>query len=206
MDKLPRIPAIVRFVFAAAFTCFVCAAPALANPTSAGDAALVLVTAAMFVDSDGDGLSDDVESALGIDPLDFDSDDDGMPDGWEVWNALDPADAEDAYEDSDCDGLTNLSEFEQGLCPWSCDSDGDGYWDVIECSRGTDGASASSYPKTNVPCDVDQDGAVNAIDVQLVINGALGMATPVPTNVNFVGDTNAVDVQMVILGALGIDS
>jgi hypothetical protein len=35
-------------------------------------------------DSDADGLSDEVERALGTDPLDRDTDDDGLPDGFEV--------------------------------------------------------------------------------------------------------------------------
>lgn len=35
-------------------------------------------------DSDGDGLSDDEERALGTDPLKRDTDGDGIPDGWEV--------------------------------------------------------------------------------------------------------------------------
>ena len=181
-------------------------APVLANPTSAGDAVFVLVTAAAFTDADGDGLTDEVEAALGTDPLDADSDGDGMPDGWEIWNGLDPRDGADAWDDSDCDGVTNLDEFLHGLSPFACDSDNDGYWDVIECSRGTDGACASSYPKSGVRWDIDQDGCVNAVDIQFVINGALGMTTPVPTNVNAVGDTDAIDVQLVILGALGMNS
>ena len=98
------------------------------------------------------------------------------------------------------------AQLENGRDPGACDSDNDGYWDVIECSRGTDGACASSYPKSGVRCDIDQDGCVNAVDIQFVINGALGMTTPVPTNVNAVGDTDAIDVQLVILGALGMNS
>lgn len=206
MENCPLKSIVARLVVMGAFTWTVSIAPALANPSSAGDAALISVTAAAYVDSDGDGLSDSVESALGTDPVNFDSDSDGMPDGWEIWNALDPTNADDAYGDANGDGLTNLEKFELGLDPYACDSDGDGYWDVIEYARGTDGACPSSYPKSGVACDVDQNGAVNAVDVQFVINGALGMQTPVPTNINTVGGTDAIDVQMVILSALGIRS
>jgi hypothetical protein len=59
------------------------------------------------VDTDGDGLTDDVEDAIGTDPNDPDSDDDGLTDGAEVGmhhtNPLDP--------DTDNDGLTDGEEI-----------------------------------------------------------------------------------------------
>jgi hypothetical protein len=48
-----------------------------------------------WVDSDGDGLSDSEEEALGTDPLDTDSDGDGWEDEQEVDAATDPSDGED---------------------------------------------------------------------------------------------------------------
>ena len=41
-------------------------------------------------DTDGDGLSDKLEEAIGIDPADNDSDEDGFDDGTEVKNKYDP--------------------------------------------------------------------------------------------------------------------
>ncbi len=55
-----------------------------------------------------------------------------------------------------------------------------------------------------LPEDLNGDAAINAVDVQLVINGALGLETGVETDVNNDGATNAVDVQLVINGALGL--
>jgi len=54
--------------------------------------------------------------------------------------------------------------------------------------------------------DVNADGSVNAVDVQLVINGALGLtpASGVNTDITGDGQSNAVDVQLVINAALGI--
>lgn len=54
--------------------------------------------------------------------------------------------------------------------------------------------------------DVDGDGDVNAVDVQLVINGALGLTLPggVDADVNRDGKIDAIDVQLVINAALGI--
>ena len=54
------------------------------------------------------------------------------------------------------------------------------------------------------PGDVNNDGGVNAVDVQLVINAALGIETDFNSDINTDGSVNAVDVQLVINGALGI--
>jgi len=55
------------------------------------------------------------------------------------------------------------------------------------------------------PADINQDGTVNAVDVQLVINAALGLSiVPYNADINGDGTVNAVDVQQVINAALGI--
>ena len=84
-------------------------------------------------DSDGDGLSDDYEIALGFDPNDFDMDDDGISDLMEqqMWDDLKnldeiPASMEDLYDcegDLDGDGITNCMDP---------DADGDGFSDQEE--------------------------------------------------------------------------
>jgi len=50
----------------------------------------ILNQAVMIIDSDGDGLSDDMEIYYGTDPADEDSDDDTYPDGTEVKNGYNP--------------------------------------------------------------------------------------------------------------------
>jgi hypothetical protein len=52
--------------------------------------------------------------------------------------------------------------------------------------------------------DVNGDDSVNAIDVQLVINAALGIDTIYSCDINGDGPVNAVDVQLVINAVLGI--
>lgn len=56
--------------------------------------------------------------------------------------------------------------------------------------------------------DINGDGWVNAVDVQLVINAALGLALPqgFDADVNGDGVVNAIDVQLVINAALGINT
>jgi PKD repeat protein len=52
--------------------------------------------------------------------------------------------------------------------------------------------------------DVDGNGTVNAVDVQLVINEALDLFTGYDCDINEDGDVNAIDVQLVINAALGL--
>jgi hypothetical protein len=60
-------------------------------------------------------------------------------------------------------------------------------------------------PKQFGRIDIDGNGAVDAVDVQLGINGALGISIgSFNADVNNDGDVNAVDVQVVINAALGI--
>ena len=125
-----------------------------------------------------------------------------MDDGYEVWNALDPNQATDANQDPDGDGLKNLDEYHIGSMAFINDSDGDGFWDNVEFTRDTDATDSTDFPIRSVGADVDANGTVNAVDVQLVVNGALGMTTSVPTNVDNTGGVNALDVQQVINAAV----
>lgn len=52
--------------------------------------------------------------------------------------------------------------------------------------------------------DVDENGQIDAVDVQLVINEALDIPTGYDCDINQDGDVNALDVQSVINGALGL--
>ena len=70
-------------------------------------------------DSDGDGLTDDEEAAIGTDPLD---------------------------EDTDGDGLTDADEVERGTDPLDQDTDGDGYSDFDEVADGSSPTDANDVP------------------------------------------------------------
>jgi hypothetical protein len=53
--------------------------------------------------------------------------------------------------------------------------------------------------------DVNGDTSVTAVDVQLVINGALGIdIAPLNADVDLTGSTDAVDVQLIVNAALGL--
>ena len=72
-------------------------------------------------DSDGDGLTNAQEIALGTNPLNPDTDGDGMPDGWEVHFGTNPL-VNDANNPSAAgDGLTNIQEYLGGTDPTNKD-------------------------------------------------------------------------------------
>lgn len=176
---------------------------AMGNAELDGGSALVSVLVDGSMDSDGDGLLDVTETVIGTDPLWDDTDGDGLPDGYELWSALNPLDPADVEEDPDLDGVDNRLEYEGGTLPFDPDTDGDGYWDGIELDRGTDPRVNWSFPNSNSRSDVNCDGRVNAMDIQLVLNGALGLAVPVPVNTDYLSGINAADVQTVVNAACG---
>lgn len=119
------------------------------------------------VDLDQDGIPDDLEPLLGLDPNDNDSDNDGIFDGDEDFDRdgssnscelvmqTDPTNRDsdgdgilDGSEDTDFDFVPDGEECQRGTNPFVADSDGDGVADVDELAIGTDPNQADSRPGT----------------------------------------------------------
>lgn len=115
------------------------------------------------LDSDGDGLSDAEERALGTDPTARDSDGDGITDLVEVLTGLRPLEVDTPIAcaavvvgaDTDKDGLTDCDERLIGTDPSLVDTDGDGAPDRLELVLGLD------YLNADAEGDRDGDGIKN---------------------------------------------
>ncbi len=97
-------------------------------------------------DTDGDGASDGLERDAGTSPIVVDTDGDGLDDYAEILGATDPRDP-----DSDGDGLTdgeetNPPEGRSASDPLVADTDGDGVDDGAEAIAGTDPLDPASRP------------------------------------------------------------
>jgi large repetitive protein len=128
-------------------------------------------------DTDGDGLTNAVEIALGTDPLNPTTSGAGLPDGWQVFYGLNPLDASVAGKDLDNSGLTVLQDFQQNLSP-------------VNPNR-TPPAISQITPANNAT-DVNINGVVvlrfaeplltgtSAVAAQSSLTAALGDASTVP--------------------------
>lgn len=106
------------------------------------------------VDSDKDGLSDNLEDSIGTDPLNPDTDEDGIDDGqeYQYWSDRSEKELRDELaptgdidgdgipnildEDSDGDGLSDGQELDMGTDPANPDTDGDGIPDGEDDTPG----------------------------------------------------------------------
>lgn len=130
------------------------------------------------VDTDGDGLSDDMERELGTDPKSRDSDRDGIDDRTEIrLLRTDPLAA-----DTDGDRLSDREEFEVYRSdPNRADSDGDGL---------PDGDEVTLYRSSPTKIDSDGDGLGDWEEIHT------WRTDPVKVDTDFDGVTDAAEVQI----------
>ena len=91
-----------------------------------------------------------------------DADSDGMSDEYEESMGLDPS-ADDAADNADSDPLTNLEEFLRGTDPKNPDTDGDGLTDDVETNTGTYVGASDTGTDPSVP-DTDGDGLADGVE------------------------------------------
>jgi hypothetical protein len=126
--------------------------------------------AAGIIDSDGDGLTDELEDLIGSNPHQQDTDRDGFSDLVEHelrtsgFDTLDPTDADCRADidklDTDGDGLRDCEERFAGTNPKKFDSDLDGFGDGMEVLFASNPAIHDGL------LDVDFDGADNAREIR----------------------------------------
>jgi type VI protein secretion system component Hcp len=115
-------------------------------------------------DSDGDGLSDATERALGTNAFDVDTDGDGLVDGQGGWVYVgNYSGGVDANGDGRVDG-----EADFGTNPLNADTDGDTFSDGVEIAAGSDPRDGASRPPDPfIPGDLNDDGLVDLADLLL---------------------------------------
>ena len=97
------------------------------------------------LDSDGDGLTDGQENAIGTDPFNTDTDGDGLPDG------TDPAPLQFSP-------IVQFGVFRPGSGQWLLDFDGSGTWGGCSNSGGTDRCLGTFGATGDLPVAGDWDG------------------------------------------------
>jgi hypothetical protein len=166
-----------------------------------------------YTDTDGDGVPDDWETELGLNPNKADSNNNGIPDGLEDFdndglrNAYefvlnnDPRlrdtngnGIDDGAEDVDGDGLKESQEFALGTDPRNADSDGDGYDDASEVADGTNPLSPTSRPVLDIRSSTIT--FLNAVGETLP-PGVEAVTSPTVTFLNAAGETLPPDVEAV---------
>jgi len=116
-----------------------------------------------ILDSDGDGLDDDDEIALGTDPDNPDTDGDGLFDGTEVDVAEGSGCPDPLNPDSDGDNLLDGFEVTLGSDPCLADTDADGIPDDID-PFPTDPGGTQDFIETSLR---DLCLAVEGLDLSL---------------------------------------
>lgn len=139
------------------------------------------------VDSDGDGLFDVEELALGTNPNLPDTDGDGVMDGHEV----DVFGTNPLLADSDGDGVGDLQEIVGGTNPLAADSDDDGFTDDVDefpLDPDTDrdylrDGEEAMWGAILGESDTDDDGVLDGIEVIFGFDPSDADSTPdLPVN------------------------
>jgi len=109
-------------------------------------------------------------------------------------------------------GETKAFVFDNALRLYVCRDVAAGNWEVTVSAEGMERAKATLAtgltglaahtftltPEKTDNFDINRDGTVNAVDLQMVLNAALGAAVGDTTDFNGDGRTDAVDVQLMV--------
>jgi hypothetical protein len=169
-------------------------------------------------DTDHDGIPDDIELALGLDPNnssslgdgvldgDRDVDGDGLATKWEILFGYDPRNPDtdgntvgDGNEDPDRDGLTNAQEQFFRTNPLLADTDGDGWPDESEANFGGNPIDPRVGPKLHVSAAPPISALVTGPgQLQAASLGTVIASPPLAVLVTGVGPLDAVNLGTVV--------
>ena len=123
----------------------------------------------------------------------YDTDGDGIPDEWELANGLNPnlkTDGAKKTLDTERGWYTNLEVYLSSITE-----------DIMKAGNADGDSNFTeyypSYKKSSVKGDMNGDGVVNAIDIQMTINASMEGSTESKYDMNGDGIANALDIQAV---------
>jgi hypothetical protein len=133
----------------------------------------------------------------------YDTDGDGIPDEWEVANGLNPnlkSDGAKKTLDTERGWYTNLEVYLSSLTEHIMKA---GNSDADTPFEDYYPAYKTPYDTPALKGDINEDGTVNALDIQLVITASAAGSTEAKYDINGDGIVNALDIQAVINIAAG---
>ncbi|WP_162251441.1 Ig-like domain-containing protein [Massilia sp. Root418] len=179
--------------------------PAIAT-VSAGGLVTAVRSGTVVVQATNEGTQGIVQLRVAL--AGADSDGDGIPDDEELRLGMNPHNAADAQLDLDHDGLSALEEYRAGTNPRLADSDGDGL------SDGAEAKCAGGYCTNPLLADTDGDGVRDGLEIQtgsdptsaasVNFGAALASVRVAPGNFTLVVNslTGSASVQLTVTGTL----
>jgi len=147
-----------------------------------------VATGTVVIQATNDGASGITTATVLLSNVD--SDGDGIPDDAEIRLGLDPHNPVDAQEDFDRDGLTNLREFQLGTNPRVFDTDGDGIGDGLEVQTGSNPLDPNSF---NLALTLQSISAAPT-HISLRVNTIIGVASQQLTVTGRLIDGNSINL------------
>ncbi len=136
--------------------------------------------------------------------LSVDSDGDGIPDDAELRLGLNPHDPTDALLDLDHDGLTNLQEYQLGTDPRNPDTDGDGLTDGQEVLLYHTNPLVASTDGTGIPDGIEVQNGTLGGSVSAKFASAVASIEVQPSNFTLTVNsiTSQASQQLTVTGHL----